>query len=325
MGEAIEEIRLFDEQFEGFTVYSSDDKFSFLYANFNDERAFIEGLVSYIFREENLLLYSKLSSKIMINPGAREYARVYKNLEYFLNAEIEKIPIVNLDYNLEQILNEEYECFKDTNGNFIIQSDKIGKIGEYIFHLLLTRYFGYECIIPKIYMTTNRNMSVFGIDTLFYDEKNREILFGEAKFSNKLDSGINLINRSLGSYEESIKEEYLLVLSNEFYNLNKTFANNYQKTIDMCSTFEEFAEKANLSSVVIPIFIAHGDGKAVELEEIFKKFKKIICNDILGLKTKYLFISLPVTDKTKFVNYTIAKVREKADEYKSYFEKGTRI
>ena len=66
-------------------------------------------------------------------------------------------------------------------------------------------------------------MSAFGIDTLFYDDKKSEILFGEAKFSKKLGNGVTLVNRSLKEYEQNIKEEYLLVLSNDNFKLNSSF------------------------------------------------------------------------------------------------------
>ena len=65
-------------------------------------------------------------------------------------------------------LGEEY-TFIDKNGETLLQKDKIGKIGEYIFHVLLTQYFHINCIIPKFRCTTDRNMSVFGIDAIFYD------------------------------------------------------------------------------------------------------------------------------------------------------------
>jgi hypothetical protein len=209
--------------FGEFKIYNDQDKYSFLYANFDDENKFLTGLVSYIFDEENLLFYSELSTGLKFNPGKREYVQLYKNIQYFLNEELMKLPIVDLDEELEKILNEEYECSKDYNGKVLVGLDKIGKIGEYIFHLLLTRYFGYRCIIPKFRTITDRNMSAFGIDTLFYDDKKSEILFGEAKVSKKLVNGVTLVNSSLKEYEQNIKEEYLLVLSNDNFKLNSSF------------------------------------------------------------------------------------------------------
>lgn len=301
--------------FENFKVYNVENKYSFLYADFDDENKFLKGLVSYIFDEKNLLLYSELSTGLEFKPGKKEYVKLYKNIQYFLNDELMKIPIVDLDDELERILSEEYECLKDSCGKFLIKQDKIGKIGEYIFHLLLTRYFGYSCIIPKFRTTTDRNMSAFGIDTLFYDGKKSEILFGEAKFSKKLNNGICLVNRSLKDYEQNIKEEYLLVLSNDNFKLNSIFLNKYKDKIDVCRTFEDFIKESNITSVIIPIFIAHGDGNKDKIEKFLDRLNNVNSDKMLGLDTKYLLISLPVIDKEKFVDFAIRMAVNKAHEY----------
>ena len=301
--------------FEEFKIYNEENKYSFLYADFDDENKFLKGLVSYIFDEKNLLLYSELNTGIEFTPGKKEYVKLYKNIQYFLDEELMKIPIVDLDDELEKILGEEYECFRDSDGKFLIRKDKIGKIGEYIFHLILTRYFGYKCIIPKFRITTDRNMSAFGIDTLFYDDEKSEILFGEAKFSKVLKNGVSLVNRSLKDYEQNIKEEYLLVLSNEIFNLNSSFLNKYKDTIEVCRTFEDFIDESNISSIIIPIFIAHGDGNKEKIEKFLDRLSSINSNEMLGLETKYLLISLPVIDKEKFVDFAIRMAAKKVHEY----------
>lgn len=48
--------------FEEFKIYNEENKYSFLYADFDDENKFLKGLVSYIFDEKNLLLYSELNT-----------------------------------------------------------------------------------------------------------------------------------------------------------------------------------------------------------------------------------------------------------------------
>lgn len=303
-------------EFEEFKVYEIDNKYSFVYVDINDDEKFLTGLVNYIFNEENLLLYSELSTGLEFKPGKREYVKLYKNIQYFLNEELMKIPVGNVDEELVKILSEEYECIKGDNGEYLIKQDKGGKIGEYIFHLLLTKYFNYTCIIPKFCISTDRNMSVYGIDTLFYDEKKSEILFGEAKFSNRFSNGIKLINKSLKEYEQNIKEEFLLVLSNDSYKLNESFKSRHKEKIDECFTFEEFIEEANLTTIVIPIFIAHGDGKRNTVEKFMKKLNSIKTKDMFGMNTKYMLISLPVIDKDKFIEFAIKMAVKKSHEYK---------
>lgn len=303
-------------EFEEFKVYEIDNKYSFVYVDINDDEKFLTGLVDYIFNEENLLLYSELSTGLEFKPGKREYVKLYKNIQYFLNEELMKIPVGNVDEELVKILSEEYECIKGDNGEYLIKQDKSGKIGEYIFHLLLTKYFNYTCIIPKFCISTDRNMSVYGIDTLFYDEKKSEILFGEAKFSNRFSNGVKLINKSLKEYEQNIKEEFLLVLSNDSYKLNESFKSRHKEKIDECFTFEEFIEEANLTTIVIPIFIAHGDGKKNTVEKFMKKLNSIKTKDMFGMNTKYMLISLPVIEKDKFIEFAIKMAVKKSHEYK---------
>lgn len=303
-------------EFEEFKVYEIDNKYSFVYVDINDDEKFLTGLVDYIFNEENLLLYSELSTGLEFKPGKREYVKLYKNIQYFLNEELMKIPVGNVDEELVKILSEEYECIKGDNGEYLIKQDKSGKIGEYIFHLLLTKYFNYTCIIPKFCISTDRNMSVYGIDTLFYDEKKSEILFGEAKFSNRFSNGVKLINKSLKEYEQNIKEEFLLVLSNDSYKLNESFKSRHKEKIDECFTFEEFIREANLTTIVIPIFIAHGDGKKDTVEKFMKKLNSIKTKDMFGMNTKYMLISLPVIEKDKFIEFAIKMAVKKSHEYK---------
>ena len=158
-----------------------------------------------------------------------------------------------------------------------------------------------------------RNVSV----TLFYDDEKSEILFGEAKFAKNLKNGVSLVNRSLRRYEQNIREEYLLVLSNEGYNLNSSFLNKYKDTIEVCRTFEDFIKESNTNSVIIPIFIAHGDGNKEKIEKFLDRLNSVNSNKMLGLETKYLLISLPVIDKEKFVDFAIRMAVNKAREYES--------
>ena len=116
-------------------------------------------------------------------------------------------------------------------------------------------------------------------------------------------------------YEQNIKEEYLLVLSNENFNLNSSFLNKYKDTIEVCRTFEDFTKESNINSVIIPIFIAHGDGNKEKIEKFLDRLNSVNSNKMLGLETKYLLISLPVIDKEKFVDFAIRMAVNKAREY----------
>lgn len=305
------------KEFDGFNVYYMNEGHSFIYADFNDTEKLIDGLTDYIFNENNLLNYTKRISKVPFTGDVKQYVKLYHNISMFLNAELETLSIGEVTETLKTILGEEYKLI-DENGELKVQKDKIGKIGEYTFHLLLTNFFQLDCILPKFCCTTDRNMSVFGIDTLFLDTKEKIIYFGESKFSKDIDNGIALINKSLDLYEQQILEEYRIVLSNEdAFKLSDEFKNLFDENIQICISFLKLIEKANIKSIGIPIFITHGNSKSKNSPEMYieKLTTKIKRHNFFELDTKYILISLPVIDKNRFVELAIKKVVKKQNEY----------
>lgn len=55
----------------------------------------------------------------------------------------------NVSDEVKNALDKEY-TFINKNGDTLIQNNKIGKISEYIFHVLLTQHFKVSCIIPSL-------------------------------------------------------------------------------------------------------------------------------------------------------------------------------
>lgn len=302
---------------KGFDVYYIDEIYSFIYAYFYDVEKFIDGLTDYIFDEDNLLNYANRTSKIKLIGGERQFVTLYNNISIFLNQQLETLTIGDVSEELIDILGQEYTLIDD-DGQLKVQKDKIGKIGEYVFHLLLTDYFQLDCILPKFRYTTDRNMSVFGIDTLFLSSKDKTIYFGESKFSKNIYNGIKLVNKSLKDYEQQILEEYRIVLGpKDVFPLSKEFIDLFDEHRQICISFNKLIEVANITSIGVPIFIAHGNGEENNIPEDFinQMRSKIHKQDFLGLNTKYIFISLPVIDKNRFVEIAIKKVVKKQHEY----------
>ncbi|MEQ8192657.1 MAG: Hachiman antiphage defense system protein HamA, partial [Candidatus Eremiobacterota bacterium] len=196
-----------------------------------------------------------------------------------------------------------------------VRLDKMGKIGEYIFCNLLSEYFGFDCIIPKVHLTTDPNMNVYGIDTLFYSYENDMILFGEAKLSKSLANGTGLINKSLKTYEQQIRDEYTLMLSNRFLRNNMgIFGDKYAGVVELCLSIEDFIEKADVKKIGIPIFISHGTDTTPN--DIFIELNKIRKESMFGIATIYIAISLPIFDKNKM----IAVFTQGIAERRAYYE-----
>lgn len=305
------------EIFEQFTVYKSDISNSFIYAHFDKPDIFMEGLADYILNEVNLLNYANTLTPIEFTPSPQIYKKLYSTLGTFLNSELELLTFDNISDEVRDILGKEYH-FKDVDGRTLIQKDKIGKIGEYILHLILTNYYKIHCIIPKFRCSTDRNMSVFGIDALFFDPDQRTIFFGESKVCNNLDSAIALINRSFNDYEEQIAEEYKLILSNtDVFNLSQEFRTAFQKYTDVCISFDDFIEAASIKRICVPAFLAHGNSASKNTAEDFlnKMNRNLNRHKFFELDTEYIFISLPIINKTEMMDIIMKKVVKKSNDY----------
>ena len=306
------------ENFECFNVYKKDDASAFVYVNFTNIAVFIDGLLQYIFDENNLLNYISKTKNIKFDATKRNYIQLFKNISIFLNPELESLSYDKVNDQLLTVLKEEFSLV-DINGKLLIQNDKIGKIGEYIFHLFLTHYYQLDCILPKFKFTTDRNMSVFGIDALFLNSVEREIFFGESKVSKSMKNAVVLLKSSLKNYEEQIKEEYRIILSSEdSFPLSIEFKDLFEEYTQLCITFEEFIRKGHITKIGVPIFVAYGESELTEediekdLDYIIEKIEK---RDFCSLPTEYYFICLPILDKNLFCEAAIKKVVEKQHEY----------
>lgn len=306
-----------EEKFGQFTVYSSDISQSFVYANFDDPDSFMDGLSAYLLDEVNLLNYANTLTPIEFAANPIIYKRIYSELEIFLNDELELLSFDNVTNEIHTLLGQEYQ-FVNSDGETLIQTDKIGKIGEYAFHLLLTNYYGVHCIIPKFRCTTSRNMSVFGIDALFFDPAHQKMFFGESKVCKNIDNAISLVNRSFAEYEKQISEEYKLVLSkDEIFNLSDEFVNAFKKYTDVCISFSAFVKAAGINKICVPAFLAHGSDKSDNIENILERMNtKLTRNQFFGIETEYIFISLPIIDKARMMEKIMKKVVAKHHEYR---------
>lgn len=311
------------ELFNQFTVYKHDASSSFLYAHFDNPDLFMDGLSEYLLNESNLLNYANTLTPIEFTPNPIIYTKLYRTLGSFLNSELELLTFDDVTDEVYTTIGEEYS-FIDINGKTLIQKDKIGKIGEYAFHLLLTNYYKVNCIIPKFRCTTDRNMSVFGIDALFFNPNQRTIYFGESKVCKSIENAIILVNRSFDDYEEQIAEEYKLVLSNyEAFNLSQEFRNAFQEYTEVCISFQDFIKVASIKKICIPAFLTHGNSASANTPEKFihKMNTSLKRKCFFGLDTEYIFISLPIINKDKMMDIIMRKVVKKSNDYQNALSK----
>lgn len=297
-----------EDSFDNFKVYKDDDNhFSFIRLDITNKEVFYKGLAQFIIDERNLLNYIQNKKDITFSPSIQNYVSIFKRLITFIDEENEEIKVA--DDDLEKILAEEFESFRNDKGELTIRLSKIGRIGEYIFHIFLNDYFQFDCIIPKVALTTDKNMSIYGIDELFFCSESNMLFFGESKVSIRLENGIALVNKSLQGYEKEIKDEFLLCLSEsqiKICNLPDEIVNGIQTSI----SFEQFALKAHLKQIGVPIFICHGED--VEPKQILKEMgAKVNKRRILGFDTNYICISLPIINKETFFEYLTGAIKVK--------------
>ncbi|AGL02470.1 Hachiman antiphage defense system protein HamA [Desulfoscipio gibsoniae] len=302
------------KKFNDFAVHLLDNQTSFLHINLADSHSFYRGLFDYFFEESRLLRYAENKTNLHFEPTVKNYVTLFKHLGLYIDDfNIQQVP-ASIEKEVLRILSDEYELEDAGNGQLKVRLDKMGKIGEYIFCNLLSEYFGFDCIIPKVHLTTDPNMNVYGIDTLFYSRESDMILFGESKLSKSLSNGIGLINKSLITYEKQIKDEFSLMLSNRFFKNNMgIFGDKYADVVELCLSIENFIEKADVKKIGIPIFIAHGTN--ITPDEIFDKLNKIQKTTILGLETIYVIISLPIFDKSKMISVFTQGIAERRVYY----------
>ncbi len=272
-------VKYMTKSFKTFNVHYIRDIYSFIHIDIKDNRLFLEGICQYILSEENLLKYATNKAGIAFEFTKQNYIKLYHELEKFIDEENLSFFEFNLDAELEEVLLDENEEISKKEGKTSIRLSKIGRIGEYIFHVFLSDYFNFDCIIPKAKLTTDRNMSVFGIDALFLDKSSKTILFGESKVTNKIDNGILMVNKSLEHYEREIREEYSLILSNNCLKLNG-LDEVFPGKVELCISFDEFIKATGIENIGIPIFIAHG--KELNHQEILDKLAR-------GIKRKKYF------------------------------------
>lgn len=309
--------KIVTKSYSSFNVHNIADNYSFYHIDITDTKKFFEGLCAFLLNEDNLIRYSTNKSAVRFEPTVINFIKVYRELNNFIDEE--NLDSFEFDVEIEAVISEEFGEIEEENGKKLIRASKIGRIGEYIFHIFLSDYFGFNCIIPKVKLTTDRNMSIHGIDVLFLNKKDETILFGESKVTNKIENGIVMINKSLQNYEKEIREEYMLILTNNHLKLNG-LEDVFPGQTEVCLTFDDFIKSTQIKYIGVPIFIAHGTELDYEviLDSLEKKIKR---KKYFNLETKYYVISLPIISKKVFMEYITSVIRRKMEEYNASVNK----
>ena len=309
-------LKIIEKNFNEFVVHISGENNCFVHVNINDEKIFYKKFFQYFFDEKRLLNYIENKTSTIFNPTKGNYAQLYKTLRIF----IDKENIISFPSDIEEeilnIIADEYSII-EKDGEKMIRLDKMGKIGEYIFSNILSEYFGYQCIIPKLNMLTDFNMNIYGIDVLFYSPQEKLLLLGESKVCKDVKNGISMVNKSLTNYKTQIDDEFILIFSNRLLKDKMgQFGKDFGSKIEISLTMTEFVKRADIKKIGIPIFVAHGGTKSVQ--DIFEEFKNVKKITLYGIEPQYIFISLPLIDKTELMKSFMIAIKERIDQYESW-------
>lgn len=292
-----------------FTVHSLGDDHVFLHIHCPSPTQFYSSFADFFFSEDRLLKYIENDQHLSFEPTRRNYVTLYKHLRLYIDDyNLFGIP-ADQDEDILGVIQDEYEIDSIQEDVINVRNSTMGRFGEYFLHVLLSEHFGFDCIIPKVSLTTNRNMSVFGIDSLFYSSREDMIMFGESKLTKTLTSGITLINRSLENYEKQIREEFLLILSSRLIEGNTSFVARFGNDLNECFTAKEFIRKAGIQKIGVPLFIAHGEEDCADT--ILSNLKSLNRKGLLGLDTIYIALSLPVLNKANLIDYLTVYIQNK--------------
>lgn len=297
------------EIYKDFLVYNDSDKNVFIHINI-DKDVFYDELIRFFFKEGKILGYINNKVEVDFHATIEDFVDLYKTLNDFIDDENLQVDIVDFKKELSNYI--DWEKYSDDE-LLKLRRDKIGKVGEYILHNILFDYFKFTCILPKLVLTTNKNMSVFGIDVIFWDYNEKMLLFGESKVSKSLDDGIELINKSLKNYERQICEEFRTTLSRKLYVNN--LPDDIKKYIGKAMNFKKFIEISETEKIGVPIFIMSGTD--IDVCQIIKKLDRVKKQKILGLGVKYYIINIPIIDKNVFQTKILKFLRERCDFYES--------
>lgn len=296
-------------EFFDYAVYSIGNCHSFVHAQLDNSDNLYRNLSLFFLDENRLIQYVENDRAVRFNQTPTHVAEMYKRLSLFAAKPSSLVVPRELSEGARLAVESEFELMDQGFNNCVAMQPAIGRLGEYFLHVFLSEYFQLDCVVPKIDLTTDPNMSVFGIDSLFFSADKSMIYFGEAKFSKALTSGVSLLRESLSSYEKQIKDEFTLTFSARHIKRHPEFERIFGGAINESCTFEEFSQRAGLTSICVPMFVAHGDEIAVE--PILAKLAGLPCKQLFGLQTEYWGISLPIISKQKLVDAMMMLIQEK--------------
>lgn len=288
-------------------VVEETDNYIYFAPSIKNPEDFASNVFDYLFTDELLFKHFGYLCKMPFNPSDSNFLILYQNLKKFIDLELSEEFNEKVSDDIQAVLDYEKTYFEKGK----IKKDKIGKIGELLLNIILENAFGFDVISDKFKLISSYNMSVYGIDTIHYSQKNKAILFGESKLTSNLKNGIVLIKESLKIYEKRILQEIGLRFAYDQIPILNIPTDEFETAVKSYYKVEDFIRLSGTKELWIPLFIAHG--KDSNFKSILLELQSIPRTSILGMDTKYIVISMPLIDAEIFVKTITDKILWKSD------------
>ena len=200
------------------------------------------------------------------------------------------------------------KSFEKNKGNIIreLKLDRnYGIFGEFLFYTVVREIFGKDLLLSKVSLTSGNQVYAFGSDGIFYNQENNILIFGEAKFTKNLKSGLIQAFNSLQDLKARISNDLTLIIQQTLL-LKGTYSTTFEE-----KTYNDL----ELMEKTLYVFILHGendydDKSILEIgQEYLEKFKKID-----STLQNIAIISFPIIDKESLKSAIAHKVSENAKD-----------
>lgn len=187
-------------------------------------------------------------------------------------------------------------------------------IAEIILSKIIEEKFNASVFVTKLAQATSRNMKVFGIDTVHFNEKTNTMFYGESKLTNNIDLGLQQHSDELELMDFKINEECQLLaqMQNNIRSSEKIKQDvtnfGIKMTINKTFSFLNLKKEEKLYNVALVFFVAHGEKYDYEFitNKVNEFRKKIHFKDI-----EINCVTLPIKSKNDFIE----RVKEVIGEY----------
>lgn len=213
----------------------------------------------------------------------------YKDMELFIKKYEIQFKIKGTDFKKDKLRLE-----KKLTADY-----GFGLFGEMLFYTVIQYLMNdRNLLLSKISFITAPSTFSHGSDGLFCNYNDKILFFGEAKFSNSLNNGLEQALESLRLYEERLKLDKSIIVLH-----NRDLKNGYDRCSDIISK-----KQLDQFKMCIIVFILHGEEFEQQLimeclNNYSEKIKSIVNNDV-----DLEIISFPIYDKNSLQFFISQKV-----------------